>query len=170
MRRRPAAPAGLVRRARMVLLAADGMPLRTIAPTVGVERRTVRDWLDRFRAHGRAGLQDLPRPGRPRRFPPDVELHTIDLAGSRPDAAGRPVSQWDSTELARQLVADGSGERLSPRTMQRMLARQRRKPWRHHSWLPPRRPCAAGPAPPPCWRRCAPSLTGTRAPWHQPRR
>lgn len=68
--RRPSAPAGLARRARIVLLAADGMPLRTIAPTVGVERRTVRDWLDRFLAHGLAGLQDLPRPGRPRRFPP----------------------------------------------------------------------------------------------------
>ena len=68
--RRPAAPAGLARRARMVLLAADGMPLRTISPTVGVEHRTVRDWLDRFLVHGLAGLQDLPRPGRPRRFAP----------------------------------------------------------------------------------------------------
>jgi transposase len=141
--RRPAAPAGLARRARIVLLAADGMPLRTIAPTVGVERHTVRDWLDRFLAHGLAGLQDLPRPGRPRRFPPEVELRTIDLACTRPDDAGRPVSQWDSTELARQLVADGIVERISPSTVQRMLARHRLKPWRCHSWLHPRRPCDA---------------------------
>lgn len=70
LQRSPAAPAGLVRRARIVLLAADGMPLRTIAPTVGVERRTVRDWLDRFAVQRLAGLRDRPRPGRPRRFPP----------------------------------------------------------------------------------------------------
>ena len=70
LQRRPSAPAGLVRRARIVLLAAEGMPLRTIAPTVGVERRTVRDWLDRFAVHRVAGLRDRPRPGRPRRFPP----------------------------------------------------------------------------------------------------
>jgi transposase len=60
----------MVRRARIVLLAAAGMPLRTIAPTVGVERRTVRDWLDRFRTRRVAGLQDRPRSGRPRTFPP----------------------------------------------------------------------------------------------------
>jgi transposase len=37
---------------------------------VGVDRNVVRDWLDRFRAEGLAGLQDRPRPGRPRTFPP----------------------------------------------------------------------------------------------------
>jgi hypothetical protein len=62
--------AGLARRARIVLLAADGIAIRHIGPTVGVSRTVVRDWLDRFRAHGIAGLHDLPRPGRPRRFSP----------------------------------------------------------------------------------------------------
>ncbi len=70
LQRSPTAAAGVVRRARIVLLAAAGMPLRTIAPTVGVERRTVRDWLDRFRHARVAGLQDRPRPGRPRTFSP----------------------------------------------------------------------------------------------------
>jgi transposase len=62
--------AGLARRARIVLLAADGVAIRHIGPTVGVSRTVVRDWLDRFRVHGIAGLHDLPRPGRPRRFSP----------------------------------------------------------------------------------------------------
>ena len=62
--------AGLARRARIVLLAAEGVPLRHIGPQVGVSRTVVRDWLDRFRQRGLAGLEDLPRPGRPRRFPP----------------------------------------------------------------------------------------------------
>jgi len=29
---------------------------------------------------------------------------------------------------------------ISPRTVQRMLAADRLKPWRHHTWLPPRTP------------------------------
>lgn len=62
--------AGLARRARIVLLAADGIAIRHIGPRVGVSRTVVRDWLDRFRARGIAGLQDLPRPGRPRRCSP----------------------------------------------------------------------------------------------------
>jgi hypothetical protein len=70
LQRSPTAPAGVVRRARIVLLAADGLALRTIAPTVGVERRTVRDWLDRFATARLAGLADRSRPGRPRRFSP----------------------------------------------------------------------------------------------------
>src|SRR5215217_7596030 len=57
------ATAGLARRARIVLLAADGLAIRHIGPRVGVSRTVVRDWLDRFRAHGIAGLQDLPRSG-----------------------------------------------------------------------------------------------------------
>jgi hypothetical protein len=68
--RRPSVAAGVARRARIVLLAADGVPLRHIGPRVGVSRTVVRDWLDRFRVQGLAGLQDRPRSGRPRTFPP----------------------------------------------------------------------------------------------------
>jgi transposase len=68
--RRTTEAAGLVRRARMVLLAAAGMPLDQIARTVGADRTIVRTWIDRYRAGGLAALQDRPRSGRPRTFPP----------------------------------------------------------------------------------------------------
>jgi predicted ArsR family transcriptional regulator len=68
--RSPSAPAGVTRRARIVVLAADGVPLRQIARRVGCDRNVVRDWLDRFREQGLAGLQDRPRPGRARAFSP----------------------------------------------------------------------------------------------------
>jgi predicted ArsR family transcriptional regulator len=68
--RRTTVAAGLVRRARMVLLADDGMPLDQIARTLGADRTIVRTWLDRYRAGGLAGLQDRPRSGRPRTFSP----------------------------------------------------------------------------------------------------
>jgi predicted ArsR family transcriptional regulator len=68
--RRTTVAVGLVRRARMVLLAADGIPLDQIARQLGADRTIVRTWVDRYRADGLAGLQDRPRPGRPRTFPP----------------------------------------------------------------------------------------------------
>jgi hypothetical protein len=68
--RRPTAPAGLVRRARIVLLVADGLPLDQIARQVGVRPNVVRTWADRYRAGGLDALQDRPRPGRPRTFSP----------------------------------------------------------------------------------------------------
>jgi transposase len=68
--RRTTAAAGLVRRARIVLLAADGVPLDRIARELGIQRNVVRTWIDRYRAGGLAALQDRPRSGRPRTFPP----------------------------------------------------------------------------------------------------
>ena len=68
--RRTTVAVGLVRRARMVLLAADGMPLDRIAREVGADRTIVRTWVDRSRAGGLAALQDRPRSGRPRTFSP----------------------------------------------------------------------------------------------------
>jgi transposase len=138
--RRPTAAAGLVRRVRMVLLAANQMPLDPIARTLGVDRTTVRPWLDRYRAEGLAGLQDRPRSGRPRAFPPEVVLHLIRRACELPAQAGRSLSHWDCAELARQLVRDGVVAAISPQTVQRWLAAHRLKPWRQHLWLHPRAP------------------------------
>ena len=68
--RRTAVAVGLARRARIVLLAADGEPLDRIARQVGVDRNVVRMWVDRYRIGGLDGLQDRPRSGRPRTFSP----------------------------------------------------------------------------------------------------
>ena len=59
-------PHGLVRRAEMVLLAADGWPNEAVAATVGVSRVTVGKWRRRFLDNGLNGLHDELRPGAPR--------------------------------------------------------------------------------------------------------
>ncbi len=51
--RLPSVPSGLAKRARMVLLAADGVPNAQIARTVGVSRPTVIGWRDRYQAGDR---------------------------------------------------------------------------------------------------------------------
>jgi Winged helix-turn helix len=68
--RRTTVAVGLARRARIVLLAAEGIPLDRIGRQVGVDRNVVRLWVDRYRVGGLAALQDRPRPGRPRTFSP----------------------------------------------------------------------------------------------------
>ena len=61
--RLPSVPSGLAKRARIVLLAADGVPNAQIARAVGVSRPTVIGWRDRYRQGGIKGLEDEPRPG-----------------------------------------------------------------------------------------------------------
>lgn len=68
--RRTTVAVGLARRARIVLLAAEGVPLDRIGRQVGVDRNVVRLWVDRYRVGGLAALEDRPRPGRPRTFSP----------------------------------------------------------------------------------------------------
>jgi|SRR5579863_5422941 len=59
-------PHSLVRRARIVLLSAAGVPNGTIAQRCGVSRPTISLWRQRYREQGIAGLHDELRPGRPR--------------------------------------------------------------------------------------------------------
>src|SRR5215831_8528300 len=61
-------PAGLARRARLLLLLADGMTITAAAATVGLSRRHTYKWIKRFLAEGVAGLQEKPGRG-PRQYP-----------------------------------------------------------------------------------------------------
>ena len=59
-------PAGLVSRAEIVLLCADGFDNKAVAEKVGSSRQTVGKWRERFRTQGLMGLYDERRPGKPR--------------------------------------------------------------------------------------------------------
>src|SRR5258705_6454890 len=62
--RAPSTPQRDVKRARIVLLAADGRSTRSIAEEVGVQPRIVSNWRRRFAEHGLGGLKDRPRGGK----------------------------------------------------------------------------------------------------------
>jgi transposase len=57
-------------RAKMILLAAQGTGNDQIAVSLGTRREVVSLWRKRFFEDRLAGLEERPRPGRPRTFPP----------------------------------------------------------------------------------------------------
>ena len=59
-------PHGMVRRARVVLLAADGLSNRAIAEELGLSQQSVCLWRKRYVEGGVEGLHDEMKPGRPR--------------------------------------------------------------------------------------------------------
>jgi transposase/DNA-binding CsgD family transcriptional regulator len=100
--RSSSAPAGLVKRARIVLLAAEGVPNTEIAAMVGVSRPTVISWRERYERVGVAGLEDLKRSGRPAGVDEiDVVVATLSHGGRPPEELG--VTHWSSRLLADQL-------------------------------------------------------------------
>jgi len=55
--------AGVARRARLLLLVADGVTITAAAATVGLSRRHAYKWLRRFVQEGLAGLHEQAGPG-----------------------------------------------------------------------------------------------------------
>ena len=55
-------------RCRMVLLALRGFMATQIADRVGCSRRTVQQWVYRYRDEGLEGLRERPRPGQPKKL------------------------------------------------------------------------------------------------------
>jgi hypothetical protein len=91
--------AGLAQRARIVLLAAEGLSNTAIAEKVGVNRQTVIGWRSRYRDRGLAGLADRPRSGRPRH----IDHRAVVAATLRPPPKKLGVTHWSSRLLAERL-------------------------------------------------------------------
>ena len=68
--RRYTLPYYVVQRAQMILLAAQGWENKEIAEYLHTRREIVSLWRKRFHEERLAGLEERPRPGRPRAFPP----------------------------------------------------------------------------------------------------
>lgn len=64
------APYFEVIRAKLILLAAEGLENQVIAERLGLPRQIVSKWRKRFHKHRLEGLSDQPRSGRPAGFPP----------------------------------------------------------------------------------------------------
>jgi Helix-turn-helix domain len=68
--RRPSIAAGLAKRARAIVLLAEGANVSATGRLVQMQRRHLYKWIARFRQQGVAGLSDGKRPGRPPVFSP----------------------------------------------------------------------------------------------------
>ena len=71
--------AGRARRGRIILLLAEQMPIATVAATVGISRRFVYKWAQRFVEAGLDGLADKPGRGhrRVRPMPARAASHAV---------------------------------------------------------------------------------------------
>jgi len=75
-----------VQRARMILYASEGLQDKEIAARLDCHPEIVSRWRQRFCEQRVEGLQDKPRTGRPRRFPPGAGRRG---EGARLRAAGQ---------------------------------------------------------------------------------
>jgi transposase len=111
--------AGLAQRARIVLLAAAGLPNAAIARQVGVSGPTVLLWRNRYEAGGLEALGDLARSGRPAVID-DVAVVVATL--------GAPPAKLGITHWSARLLGDQLG--ISFATVARIWRKWNLQPWR----------------------------------------
>ena len=117
--RRPKAPHSIAQRARIVLLAAEGLTNVVIGERVGVNHTTVTKWRTRFLAGGLDALADEPRPGTPRKFGDDaIEAVVVRTLTEKPVNS----THWSTREMA---AATG----MSQPTVARIWQAFGLKPW-----------------------------------------
>src|SRR5665811_539855 len=117
--RSSAGSAGLARRARIVLLASDGVANEQIAQVVGVSPTTVRSWRGRYARLGLDGLGDAARSGRPRR----VDSARVVAATLKPPARSSGLTHWSSRALGGKL-------KIGNATVARIWREHGIQPWR----------------------------------------
>jgi len=112
-------PQKLAKRARIVLLAADGLSVNAIMREVGASKTSVWNWPKRFLEAGVAGLlkDKSKKPGKAP-LPEAVRQRVVEMA-----ATGRPPN---ATHWSVRMLAKANG--ISPRSVQRILEAHGLKP------------------------------------------
>ena len=90
----------LVFRAKIIMLAGDGMGTNSIAREIETRPATVTKWRTRFARLGMDGLKDAPRPGQRRRYLPDDEKRVLQMLDQPPPSG---YAQWNGRLLAEAL-------------------------------------------------------------------
>ncbi|MBB4987102.1 IS630 family transposase [Streptomyces nymphaeiformis] len=123
------------RRAQMVLLSAQGMPVAKIAEVTFTSPDRVRDVIHNFNAGGFGSLYPKYKGGRPRTFSLPKRREIKKIAKSRPAEHGLPFSTWSLAKLADFLVAEGVVDDISHEGLRILLREegvsfQRLKTWK----------------------------------------
>jgi len=115
--------AAAAKRARIVLLAAEGTANTRIAELVDATVTTVLAWRGRYQSNGLAGLADAPRSGRPR----ELDHRAIVAETLKPPPKKLGVTHWSSRLLAERL-------KISHKSVTRAWRAYGVKPWKAESF------------------------------------
>jgi transposase len=120
------------RHARIILLRHEGRGLSEISRAVGVDRATVRRWVQRFRVHRLRGLVHASTgKARKRRFDEAVHDAIVRLAMEPPAEAGESFTHWSLRRLRAHVIRRGIVHDISVEGLRQIL---RSLPLPEESW------------------------------------
>ena len=125
-------PQQIVLRARIILMAGQGLNNEQVGRQLHVGVDMVRYWRQRWLAGQVIPLSelsmeerlcDLPRAGKPSAISADQLCQITALACEKPEQSARPISQWSGREIADEVMKRGIVSQISPRHAARLLKR-----------------------------------------------
>lgn len=132
-------PAHQVQRAKIILLAADGLNNMQISTQVGLGQDSVSKWRTRFlkslpvlqevaeKDHPHLEeavstfLDDSPRPGQPPHYTDEQIIKILEVACRNPEELGYEASHWSLNLLVDAVVKEGIVDSISAKTVSRFL-------------------------------------------------
>ena len=118
-------PQQTAQRARMIVMACDGIGVGETARVLGVWRKGVTRqrtrWLQQASEPVSIRLSDAPRSGTPAKFTAEQTCAIMALACETPAASGLPLSHWGAPDLAREAIKRRLVPSISPRSVGRFL-------------------------------------------------
>src|SRR5580700_5974088 len=148
MARKYTSPYCDVIRAKIILLADEGLSNDVIASRMDTPRQIVSKWRKRFAFARLPGLEAQPRGGRKTRFSPSLVVQVKALACELPYTLGLPLSRLSVEEIRQHVISQGFVAEISGATLWRWLSSDALRPWQHRSWVFPRDPDFAAKAGP----------------------
>jgi transposase len=129
LERQATCPQQLALRARIILLAGQGVGVRPTADQLGIGRSTVQGWRRRWLENPDASvaerLSDAPRSGTPPTFGAEQICAIVALACEAPQDSGRAITHWTQREIAEEAMKRGIVTSISSRSIGRFFKRSR---------------------------------------------
>src|SRR3982751_2135139 len=144
---------GIVQRASILVLGAQGLRNEQIAAEVGLIRRQVGTWRRRWREAWDSlcawectephrlreaileVLSDAPRPGSPGKVTAEQVAQILAVACESPRLSDRPITRWTHRELRDEVVRRGIVASISVAQVGRYLKQAALQPHRSKMWL-----------------------------------
>ncbi len=141
-------PETLVKRANIILLAAQGTTNQEIARRVGMHYNRVATWRTRYlqelphlreveeeepallESEIRRVLSDLEHPGAPAKLTREQRLKIIEIACQSPREFGYDADMWSIPLLTREILVEGIADEIYPKTVSCFLNEAAMRPYK----------------------------------------
>jgi putative transposase len=145
--RKAKCPQNLVKRIKIILMAANGMNNSEISRELKIDRGVVKEWRNRWvlktsklEEAEKSNLEDKDiqkiiseilsdkyRSGCPTTFSSEQIVQIVNIALEKPEDSVLPITHWSETALAQEAIKRNIVESISQRSVGRFLKKSRRK-------------------------------------------